>query len=238
MFQPKFGANPGTAQQFVLGLNFPGGSVDAVYAQKNDALASASLSAAQVVNIGLVCAGTANPLYVCAPLDKALAGTASDNTSVAVLAKYAFTPALIAFAGYEQIQYKNPATPIVAGQNTIGGYILAVVSNTAYPSQKTLDVVWAGLKYRATPKAELTGAFYRYQQNSYAIGANAGCSSAAISNQCSGSLNAASFLADYHFTKRFDVYGGAMWSQIQGGPANGFLNTATIDPTIGGRYIF
>ena len=238
MLQPKTGANPGTAQQFTLGFKFPGGSVDAVYARKDDALTSASLSAAQLANVNKVCAGTAVAGYACAPLDKALAGTAQDVTATALLVKYALTPAATAFAGYEHIQYQNPSTPAAAGQSDIGGYVEVNVNNTAYPSQKTLGVVWAGVKYRATPQLELTGAYYRYDQNSYATGANAGCSSAAGSNQCSGSLNAASFLADYRFTKRVDVYAGAMWSQIQGGPANAFLNTSTIAATIGVRYMF
>jgi predicted porin len=237
MFQPKTGSNPGAAQQFVIGLSFPGGSVDAVYAQRNDALAAASLNAPQVAKVGQVCAGTAVPGFACAPLDKALAGAASDNTATAILAKYQLTPAATLFAGYEHIQYQNPSTPVPAGHPTIGGYVLVTVDNAAYPTQKTLGVFWAGLKYRATPKLELTGAYYRYDQNSYATGVNAGCSSAAISNLCGGSLNAVSFLADHRFTRRFDVYGGAMWSQIQGGPANGFLNTSTIAPTIGVRYM-
>jgi predicted porin len=238
MFQPKTGSNPGTAQQFAIGLSFPGGSVDAVYAQRNDALAAASLSAAQVAKVGQVCAGTAVAGFACAPLDKALAGTASDNTATAILAKYQLTPAATLFAGYEHIEYQNPSTPVPAGHPTIGGYVLVTVDDAAYPSHKTLGVLWAGLKYQATPKLELTGAYYRYDQNAYATGANAGCSSATISNQCSGSLNAVSFLADRRFTQRVDVYAGAMWSQIQGGPANGFLNTSTIAPTIGVRYMF
>jgi len=238
MSQPKTGSNPGAAQQFAIGLSFPGGSVDAVYAQRNDALAAAALNAAQVAKVGQVCTGFAVAGFACAPLGKALFGTASDNTATAILAKYSLAPAATLFAGYEHIQYQNPSTPVPAGHPTIGGYVLVTVDNAAYPSQKTLGVFWAGLKYRATPKLELTGAYYRYDQNSYATGTNAGCSSAAISNQCSGSLNALSFVADHRFTNRFDVYAGAMWSQIQGGPANGFLNTSTIAPTIGVRYGF
>ena len=238
MFQPKTGSNPGTAQQFAVGFNFPGGSVDAVYAQKNDALISASLSAAQLASVNQLCAGTPVAGFTCASIDKALAGTAADTTATALLAKFKPTENATLFAGYEHIQYQNPSTPVPAGQTDIGGYVEVTVSNTAFPSQKTLGVWWAGVKYKATPKLEWTGAFYRYDQNSYATGANAGCSKAATSAQCSGSLTAVSFLADHRLTRRFDIYGGAMWSQIQGGPANGFLNTSTIDPTIGVRYTF
>ena len=125
-----------------------------------------------------------------------------------------------------------------AGTTIIGGYVLAYVNNAAFPSTKTLAVSWAGLKIAAASHLDVTLAYYRYDQNSYAIGANSGCSASTVSAQCSGTLNAASVVLDYHFTKRFDVYGGAMWSGVQGGLANGYLNTSTVDPTVGARYQF
>jgi hypothetical protein len=42
----------------------------------------------------------------------------------------------------------------------------------------------------------------------------------------------------YRFTKRFDSYAGAMWSNVSHGLANGYLETTTIDPTIGLRFSF
>ena len=42
----------------------------------------------------------------------------------------------------------------------------------------------------------------------------------------------------WKLSKRFDTYGGAMWSEAKDGMANGFLNRTTIDPTIGVRYSF
>jgi predicted porin len=243
-FQPKTSSNPGTTQAFVLGFNFPGGSVDAYYMQKNDAISAAALTAAQFANVGKVCAGTAVAGYACAAPDRALAGTVSDNTATSIMGKYSFANKATVFAGYEHIEYQNPSTPVAPGQVVIGGYTLAFVNNGAYASltaasKKTVGVVWAGLKYPVTPQLEMTGAYYYYSQNSYAVGANAGCSKAAVSGQCSGSFNGASFVADYRFTKRFDIYAGAWWNQVQGGPANGFLfATATIDPTIGIRYTF
>jgi predicted porin len=241
-FQPKTGANPGTTQEFVVGFNFPGGSVDAFYAQKNDAIAAGSLSAAQLADVAAVCAGTASAAasaeYSCAATDKAVSGTISDNTATGLMAKYSYEQATVS-AGYEQIRYQNPTDPVAgnAGQTIIGGYMLATTSNVAYPSTKKLGIVWLGLKYSVTPQLDLTGAYYRYGQNDFST-AHPGCSSAAISSQCGGSENFVSFVADYHFTKRFDAYGGAMWSQVEGGLANGFLNTSTIDPTIGLRYTF
>ncbi len=48
-----------------------------------------------------------------------------------------------------------------------------------------------------------------------------------------------SFSADYRFTKRFDVYAGAMYTSVSDGLANGYIfNTSTIDPTVGFRFRF
>jgi predicted porin len=244
-FQTKSGSNPGTAQEFAVGYSFEGGSVDAFYAQKNNAIATASLAASDISTIATVCAGTASATttatYACSTdTSKTLAATISDNTATGILGKYKFpgTTATV-YGGYEQIRYTNPSDPVAPGFTGLGGYIIAKVNNAAFPSTKTLDISWVGVKYFVTPKWEVTGALYRYDQNAYATGKNAGCSSAAVSAQCSGSQNFISGVVDYHATKRFDVYGGAMWNQVQGGLANGFaIQTATIDPTLGFRYSF
>jgi len=59
-----------------------------------------------------------------------------------------------------------------------------------------------------------------------------------VAGSCSGNFNAVSVSLDYHFTKRFDTYGGAMWSNVSHGLANGYLNTTMIDPTVGARFSF
>ncbi len=55
---------------------------------------------------------------------------------------------------------------------------------------------------------------------------------------CSGTLTAYSTMMDYRFTKRFDVYGGVMYSTVEDGLASGFLNTSTADPIVGFRFMF
>jgi hypothetical protein len=50
------------------------------------------------------------------------------------------------FAGYEHIRYSNPSTPLTAGFDDIGGYKLAFVNNTAFPTDKVLQVFWAGVR--------------------------------------------------------------------------------------------
>ncbi|MFI4890881.1 MAG: porin [Steroidobacterales bacterium] len=243
-FQPKTGANPGTTQEFAVGFAAEGGSIDVFYMQKNDAIAAASLSAAQLADIAAVCAGTATATqaadYSCAAQNKGLSATISDNSTTGVMGKYIFASiGTTVSAGYEQIKYTNPSDPVLgnAGQAIIGGYVLATTSNTAFPSTKKLGISWIGAKFTPMANLDLTGAYYRYDQNSFST-AHPGCSSAETSSQCSGSENFLAFVADYHFTKRFDSYVGAMWSQVEGGLANGYLHTSTIDPTIGFRYSF
>ena len=237
-YQPKSGSNPGTATEGTLGFVFPGGSVDAYYEKKNDAIGAGSLSAAQVASVGQVCTGVVVANFACAAIDKSVAGTISDNTSWALMGNWSFADKTWTLsAGYEHISFENPSTPVAAGQATIGGYTLVTVNNTAFPSTKTLSIGWLGAKYQVAPAFDITAAFYRYDQNSYST-AHPGCSDAAVSGQCSGGENFASLVFDYRFSKRFDGYLGAMWSSVSGGLANGYLNTSTIDPTIGIRYQF
>jgi predicted porin len=236
-YQPKTGANPGTTTEATLGVVIPGGSIDAYYEKKNDAIAAGSLSAAQVTTLGTVCTGAVVANFACAALDKALTATVSDNTTFALMGNWSFLDkALTLSAGYEHIKFANPSTAVAAGQYTIGGYVLVTVNNAAFPSDKTLQIGWVGAKFQVAPMFDLTAAFYRYDQNSYSV-ARPGCSDAA-SAQCKGGENFVSLVADYHFSKRFDGYAGAMWSSVSGGLSNGFLNTSTIDPTIGVRYQF
>ena len=85
-----------------------------------------------------------------------------------------------------------------------------------------------------TPDFDITGAWYHYDQDSYAV---VKCSSAA-SAQCSGDLDAYSFRLDYRWTKRFDTYAGVMFSKVDDGLASGFLHTSTADPMVGFRFSF
>jgi hypothetical protein len=63
------------------------------------------------------------------------------------------------------------------------------------------------------------------------------CSSAAHS-QCAGTFDAISAAIDWQFAPKWDLYFGAMYSQVNGGMANGFLTRNNIDPTVGLRFPF
>jgi predicted porin len=217
----------GAAYQADLGVEFAGASVDAYYSKFNDAITASALSAAQVGELPTMGYSVTN----------SLAATISDNTAFAIAALYKIDP-LKFFAGYEHIQFANPTTPLAAGFTDIGGYTLAFVNNDAYANDRILQIYWAGVRYTVIPNLDLTAAYYGYRQNAYGTGKVAGCTTAANS-ACSGSFEAFSFDADYHFNPHFDIYAGAMYSGVSDGPANGYaFNTTNINPTIGVRYKF
>ena len=58
------------------------------------------------------------------------------------------------------------------------------------------------------------------------------------SGKCAGSEDAISGLIDYKLTKRFDIYGGVMFSKVRGGLASGFFNDNNTSVTGGVRLTF
>src|SRR6266436_2242165 len=200
-----------TATQLQLGVEGAGASVDAYYAKKYDAIATAALSAAQVSGLAARCSTSvtppANPLgALCFSSSNSLSGTISDNETFGVMGSYSLGTLKFS-AGYEHITFDNPKSPLPAGSLTIGGYVLAYTTNTAFDNQKTLQVFWAGVKFAATPDLDLLAAYYGYKQDSFATGAKAGCSDNSNSG-CSGTESSISLLADYKFAKRCDGYFG------------------------------
>src|ERR1700733_3972263 len=225
----KFSGASGSANtvfQADLGVEYAGASVDAYYSKEDSAITATSLTAAQVTGLPALGYSVSN----------SLAATISDNEAYALMAFYKFDP-LKFFAGYERIVYTDPHTPLGAGFQDIGGYVLDFVTNNAYINSKKVQVYWTGVRYSASPNLDLTAAYYGYQQNAYGTGTQAGCASIAHST-CSGSFEAFSFDADYRFNPHFDAYLGAMYSGVHDGVASGSLQTTNINPTIGVRYKF
>jgi predicted porin len=221
---------PGNAVEGQIGADYMGLSVDAIFSHVTDAISSAPLPV-----------GTLLPASLINPGSGFVAGTVSDNTSVMLLAKYTYGPVKF-YAGYEHMDFANPNNPLVAGGFNIGGYTLGTVNNTNFATDKILQVFWTGVKYAVRSDVDLTVAYYHEEQNSFEGGtaatANlAHCSNASLA-QCSGQLDAVSFVADYRFAKRFDTYFGIMWSQVSNGLSNGFLQRSSIDPTVGLRFQF
>src|SRR5882762_268853 len=225
----KFNGSNGsanTAFQADIGGEYAGASVDAYYSKVNSAITATSLTAAQVAQLPALGYSASN----------SLAATISDNTAYALMASYNIDPWKF-FAGYEHIKYANPTTPLSAGFNDIGGYVLAFVTNNAYNNSKTVQVYWTGVRYTVIPHLDLTLAYYGYRQNAYGTGIQAGCSSSKYS-VCSGGLEAFSFDADYRLNQHLDAYLGAMYSGVHDGAASGYIYTTNINPTVGVRFKF
>ena len=215
----KSDASPGESWSLDAGFDYAGFSVDASWGEKKDALAAATLSAAQVATPGI-------------PF-QSLAATVSDNEAYQILAAWAGGGFKVS-GGYEHINYSNPDLPVAAGFAGLGGYWISITNNAAFPHDKHLDVTWIGVKYNFTPNFDVTGAWYGYNQNAYGA---VHCSDTRSAN-CSGNEDVWSVRLDYRFTKRFDVYAGAAWSKVSDGLASGFLNTSATTLMTGFRFNF
>jgi predicted porin len=222
-----------SAFEGAIGATYAGASVDVFYTKVKDAISAGTLSTAQLATLPALNLSSQN----------SVSGTVSDNDSYGVMASYALAPVLpivpvTVYGGFQHILYMNPSIALAPGFDDIHGYVLGAVNNAAYAKgDKELNVYWLGARYAVTPQFSAAIAYYGEKQFAYATGVNAGCSTV-VSGSCSGNLNVASVSLDYHFTKRFDTYAGAMWSNVSHGLANGYLNTTNIDPTIGVRFSF
>jgi len=215
-----------TAWEHNLGFNYAGFSLDAYYAKIHDALAVASLSAAQVTALPGLGYSSSN----------ALAATVSDNTAFDFMAIYTWD-VLKFYAGYEHISYGNPQTPLAAGFD-LDAYKIAFVNNAAYPINKVLQVYWGGVKWAFNPQVDFTAAWYGYKQNNYAVGALSNCNSN-VAATCSGTTDDYSADVVWKMTKRFSSYAGMMYTGVHGGQANGYIfHTNDVTTTFGLRYTF
>jgi predicted porin len=218
-----------SAIEIALGAQYAGASVDVFYTKVKDAVSAGTLSTLQLAALPALNLSA----------DNSVAGTISDNASYGVMASYAVVPVPVTvYGGFQHITYMNPSIDLAPGFDDIGGYTLGAVNNTAYmKDDKELNVYWLGARYAVTPQFTAAVAYYGEKQFAYAVGGEAGCSNTS-SGACNGNLHVASVSLDYHFTKRFDTYAGAMWSNVSHGLANGYLNTTMVDPTIGARFSF
>jgi predicted porin len=208
-------------------------SLDAIYSHVTDAVA-----------LGLAgnpIGPSGNPLPPFLP--QILTATISDDTSVMLLAKYTNGPIKL-YGGYEGIQSAPPSNPQTAFTD-IGGDAICLgcaaindtnINNTAFAAHdRFFQVFWTGVKYAVTDKLDVMSGYYHYNQNNF--GAGAPCDTAAKAT-CSGTTDAGSFAVDWRFAAKFDAYAGFMFSQVNDGLANGYLNRNTIDPTVGLRFRF
>ena len=234
------------AYQFQAGADIPTWgkgvlSVDAIYSYVRD---SVSLALAPGSN-------DANGVPIPPFLPQTLTATISDNSAVMLVAKYTIGP-LKLYAGYEHIRYMAPSDPQTAFTDIAGDFLCqgcdafnnTNINNTAFGvnglGNKIFHVIWTGVKYAVTDNLDVIAAYYHYVQNSFfgtASGGPAPCSGSEHA-QCAGTFNAISAVIDWKFAPKWDLYAGVMFSQVNSGLANGFLQRNNIDPTVGVRFRF
>jgi predicted porin len=168
-----------------------------------------------------------------------------------LVAKYTNGP-LKLYAGYEHIRYMAPSDPQTAFTDIAGDFLCLAcnainntnINNTAFGvnglGDKILQVMWVGGKYALTENLDVIAAYYHYIQNSFfgtAAGGPAPCSTAAHA-QCAGTFDAISAAIDWRFAPKWDVYFGAMFTQVNGGLANSFIQPNNFASTAGLRFRF
>jgi predicted porin len=224
----------GNAFEGSIGFDYAGFSFDVIGAKEDDAISANVLSSAQLATlnsgVGNIGSSVVGPIGAGPGL---VQGNVSDNTGIMVLAKYGIGQWKF-YGGYENFRQVNPNNPLSSGSFLDGGYVLGAANNNAFNTPKISQTSWVGAKYAARSDLDLTLAYYHLSQNSWAgvgrgatgtgvvTNASATCSDASQAI-CSGTQDAISFVADWRFAKRFDVYGGVVWTQNNNGFANGFV---------------
>ena len=232
VYTPLKTANDG--YQFNLGGKMGGFELDGVYSHFNQAITYGTLGVGSTAVGALTFQNTGLNM---------LSATAADLDSFVVAGKYTWDQWKF-YAGFAYDTYNNPQDPIGFGANLgQGGYRVITASNASFNREKDLDTEWAGVKYAWDPKTDITVAYYHEGQANFTSTAAtaASCANARStlrSSACGGDLNAVSAYVDYHFTKRFDVYGGFMYSAVSGGFASGYIATDNFVPSAGARFSF
>jgi len=224
-FEQGNGAN--AEYQGQIGADFYGFSFDAIYSYAKDAVSMGAYNGAPPAGVPL----------------GAVKVTLSDDSSVMLLAKYTWNQFKF-YGGFENIEFQNPSDSYGATAAKNGGPITTLggfdgyVQKFAYSNPKTLQVYWGGLKYAITPDLDVTGAYYHYHQLNFSTASCAHTFTSAAAANCDGTLDAVSGMLDWRFAKKFDVYAGVMFSEVNNALASGYLHHTTADPSAGLRFRF
>jgi len=241
----QFSGGQGNAVEGGIGFDYAGFSFDVIGAKEDDAVSANTLNATQLKIINGAAAITTAGGFGAGFNNSAISvggqgpglvqGNVSDNTGVQVLAKYGIGQWKF-YGGYENFRQVNPNNPLSAGSFLDGGYVLGAVNNNAFQTAKISQTSWVGTKYAVNSNFDLTLVWYHLTQNSWQatsrgnsgsavanFNPNGNCTDASFAT-CSGSLDVVSFVVDWRFAKRFDVYAGVAWSETQNGFSNGILS--------------
>jgi len=256
-----------TLGQVNLGATYGAFDFDAVLGFSNQAMSSlSSLSATQLLGTSTFTPNYVTPTFGKSVVSTGnnnvdtLSANVTDDTGFVLAGRYTFQQWKF-FLGWAHVIYHNAQDNVgIGAQNDQGGYRVSSVNNASLPHAKLLDTVWTGVKYAYNDKLDIVGAFYVSHQNAYgwdaftpgvsntASTSLATCSAPASlpvwlsgttrSGTCSGNLYMTSAYLDYHFTKRFDLYGGLTYSSYTGGYQAGAFNASNWFPTMGARFTF
>lgn len=234
------------AGQLTLGGSYGGFDIDGVVgfyhqavvmAGGNSPLSAAQLTSSTFVNtLGQTVVSTGNNLNT-------LQANISDDAGAAIGVKYTWNQFKF-FAGFDNEVLQNPKDNLgIGADNDEGGYLLSQVNNDNYYHARVLQTVWVGVKYAYDPKTDFTVGYYHTYQNQFGSPTVvATCATATTQSakpgECSGTLDVASAFVDYHFTKRFDAYGGLEVSAVNGGLASGYNYYTNWAPVVGARFTF
>ena len=243
------------AGQVSGGFDYAGFSIDGMLGYFRQATYIGSpLTAAQLAgtsvftpNYGPAVTTTGNPN------SGTLAATVSDITGGALGVKYSWNQWKL-YGGWSHTIAHDPKDNLgIGAPNDQGDFQLSSVNNAAFPHARLQDTFWVGFRYAYDARTELVATYQHVSQNAYgsfvgnAVATAAACNVARInlvtgsairSNACSGQLDQGSFYVNYHFTKRFDVYGGLNMESVNGGLASGYIYTTQFSPTVGARFRF
>jgi GBP family porin len=194
----------GVAGQFGYGstygatLGYESGrfGVQALWYGARDIVHSGALTGANAVNSNLI--GT-----------NVGALTLNNDEDFMIAAKYGIGAATIK-AGYERFELKTPSDPVAAGTTVDYFGFTGSLANNASPSKNNLYFV--GGDYQVTPSFDVAAGFYDTQTMQSA-------------NVAGGNQLQYSVLADYHLSRRTDVYAGYMFSKFNGAAFNGDEST-------------
>ena len=247
------------AYQFDLGADYAGFSIDGYYSYAKDAVKLGTYGGSAIpggdptdtlqatlsdINAGVVAAKYKwNALTVYGGYEYAQLSNPSDTYGATATANGAFL-------------------------NSLNGGYPGVVQKLAYVTPEDLQVLWVGAKYGIRSDLDVAaGYYYEWQNNftnaatSYNIGNGAGgvgtktatkvgCGpnlnpaitgaspQGSNSSACAGHTEVLSGMIDWRPVKRVDLYAGVMFSQVQGGMANGFIQNTNVATTAGVRVSF
>jgi predicted porin len=256
------------AYQFDLGGDYAGFSVDGIYSHADDAVFLSSLSATALNNVAATkppaALVTADDLgatianvdswaiagkYKTGPF-QAFAGWAYDRFSNPT-DSYAKNAQANGFTAIDDIYVPggNVCTSTTTGCSASGGYG-PNISLTTYTIHKNLQTAWVGTKYAILTNLDAAVGYYHEWQNDYDTSPATNC----VANKtapytggtpqgtkkgdCAGHEDVVSGMLDWRPVKRVDVYGGVMYSKVEGGMASGFAHTDNTAYTAGVRISF